>query len=210
MGLGVSTQPPIRVALVGLSETGKSHFLSVVCGDGTPNDETRHPTNGFYRETMVYRRRRIEFVEFGWMTVARGLCSDQQEQDRSFDLLMWFIDEHDTRDQVQVARSHVLGFVMGGQRPMALCVLLNKGRPFARRHAIVNHDWDLKNNDDDNKEQGRGAQHLTWQGLHRLVDAPGLRSLFPRGLYTTELSYRDPQAAALCLDWVLDPCELEL
>jgi len=49
MGLGTSAPPPVRVALVGLSETGKSHFLSVVCGDGSPNDETRHPTYGFYQ-----------------------------------------------------------------------------------------------------------------------------------------------------------------
>jgi len=207
MGLGVSKQPPIRVALVGLSETGKSHFLSVVCGDGTPNDETRHPTNGFYRESMVYRRRRIEFVEFGWMNVARGLCEDRHDGGRPFDLLMWFIDEHDTRDQVQVARSHVLGFVMAEQRPMALCVILNKGRPYAERHAIVGQEW---MEDRQLPPSAHRPGTLTWHGLHGLVDAPALRKLFPRGLYTTELSYRDPQAAALCLDWILDPCELHL
>jgi hypothetical protein len=196
MGLGASkVLPSVQVALVGLSETGKSHFLSVVCGD----EETSRPTHGVNRSSLMYRRRRIEFVEFGWLVVKRGLSSEHVQMQP--DVVVWFIDEHDSREEVQVARSQVLGFVMArnATKPMALCVILNRGRPTPRRRAIVGRDWV------DALEMNEQGPILRWASLSDTVDEQGLHPHFPRGIYMTELSYRDPQAATLCMDWMLDP-----
>jgi len=151
------------------------------------------------QETMTYRGRQMSFCEFGWLGTSRGLCSLQR--DVSYDCLLWFIDEHDTHEEIQLARSHVLGFVLPQHGPTALCIVLNRGRPFAARHAIRGCSWI----DDDSPPQ----PVRTWSSLATCTDARGLCSLYTRGVYLTELSYGDEQAATLCLDWLLDPQQLE-
>jgi hypothetical protein len=179
--MGLSSSKPVRrqhkyVSILGHSNSGKSHFLSVVCGDGSPNDETRHPTAGYYCETLCHAGVDIDFVEHGWTTVAMGCYGLWRER---VDMLMWFIDEHASRTQVQLARSHLLGFVQEHPGIGGLCIILNR-----RLNASI--------------------EGIAWNQLHALCDVDALHGLFARGVFLSELSYEDDQAPLLFLDWIIE------
>jgi len=193
-------EPTRRVALVGLTETGKSHFLSVLCGDGTEVTAQSHgPTCGMDRVHYRAGRRTVEFVEFGWTLLTTGVTRDLQKEDEPFHTLVWFIDAHDTQADVHDARSVILAFRETQPSTVALCIVLNKGRPHARRRLISRGRWAEPD------EQGHGERKVSWSLLPAFADIPALRNHFGAGVYATELSYMDPHAAALCLDWIIDP-----
>jgi hypothetical protein len=201
------TPPPRRVALVGLTETGKSHFLSVLFGDGTEVLAPTHgPTNGVDRMLCRQGSRAVEFVEFGWSILARGANGDFQTR-QPFDTIVWFIDEHDTMCDVHEARSALLGFMETQSVPTSLCIVFNKGRPRARRRIIAGSRWiDCHASAQVAHWEGtRGDRTVSWDALREFVDITALSALFVTGIYCTELSYRDPQSAALCLEWIIDP-----
>jgi len=190
---------PRRVALVGLSETGKSHFLSMLCGDGTEVAASTHgPTHGIDRVQCQVGSRPVEFVEFGWTILARGAKEDFQTQ-KPFDTLVWFIDCHDTLADVHEARSALLGFVETQTIPTALCIVLNKGRPRTHRRVIKGDRWS------DVLDAQRGERVVSWLVLAEFADTTSLGEYFRAGIYATEMSYTDPQSAALCLEWIIDP-----
>jgi len=184
-----------------MSETGKSHFLSVICGDGTTNDETLHPTNGYYCETLMHAGVTLDCVEFGWLVVQRGCRQERKlvpgDGMGDFDVLLWFIDEHDGRADVQLSQSHMLGFVMAQQQvPLGLCVILNRGRPHASRHVIKDNRW----HDDDGEHRDQSG--MSWETFKSWIALDSLAPHFPRGVHASELSYRDGFGADLILDWV--------
>jgi hypothetical protein len=200
----VKAPAPRRVALVGLSETGKSHFLSVLCGDGTEVLETLHgPTQGLDRVMWRAGQRQVEFVEFGWSVLSRGIKGDVREG-QLFDTIVWFIDEHDTLTDVHHGRSAMLAFVETQTVPTGLCIILNQGRPNAERRVISHGRWTDR---PEPREQRRPT--VTWSVLMEWVDGVALSSHFASGIYATELSYTDPTSASLCLEWILDPRPLD-
>ncbi len=167
-----------RIVLVGASGTGKSHFLSVVCGDGMPNDETRHSTHGQYKETLKHRGVQLDFVELGWPALRADCCTWWQHD---ADAVMWFIDERDSRSRIQHVRSHLLGFLESHAGIRGLCIILNKRTPYA----------------------GAGAtQNVTWSTLPSMCDVEALQGLFARRIYLSELSYEDEHTPLLFLDWL--------
>lgn len=193
--LSRSKRPPRRVALVGLSETGKSHFLSVLCGDGSP---PLAPTHGLDRVQYPSTGPVAEFVEFGWTTLALGANRDFQT-DMPFDSIVWFIDEHDSLLDVQAARSMLLGFAETQPSTTALCIVLNKERPYVHRRAIRQGRWS------EDMWEPYEERRVNWSVLCDFADTTALKPHFGGGVYATELSYSDPHAAALCLEWIVDP-----
>jgi hypothetical protein len=193
---------PRRVALVGLTETGKSHFLSVLCGDGTEVMSAVHgPTYGMDRVQWRIDGQPVEFVEFGWASLAVGVKEDLQTG-QPFDTIVWFIDEHDTLTDVLRARSALLAFVETQSIPTALCIILNKGRPRPIRRSVQEGRW-VVDSVVDAVPQG-GDRIVDWVLLPKFADVTGLARYFVGGIYTTELSYTDSQAASLCLEWIMD------
>jgi|WetSurMetagenome_2_1015567.scaffolds.fasta_scaffold00643_17 hypothetical protein len=193
-----------RVALVGLTETGKSHFLSVLCGDGT---EVLTPTFGLDRvQYRLGRGKAVKFVEFGWSVLRHDNDNDEiiighsnRGESEPFDSVVWFIDEHDTLIDVQEARSALLAFLETqptGYLP--LCIVINKGRPRTRRRIIEHGRWSSR------PDEQPPERIVNWVSLPEFVDMSSLGRHFGGAVYATELSYRDPQAAALCLDWIMD------
>jgi hypothetical protein len=202
---------PRRVALVGLSETGKSHFLSVLCGDGTEVLGTLHgPTQGLDRVLWRAGQRQVEFVEFGWTALARGIKGDVREG-QLFDTIVWFIDEHDTLVDVYHGRSALLAFVETQDVPTGLCIVLNQGRPYVERRVISRGRWtDIpETHEDDARRLPHGGRAVAWSVLTEWADTVALSPHFTSGIYATELSYTDPASASLCLEWILDPVPLD-
>jgi hypothetical protein len=143
----------------------------------------------------------VEFVEFGWPVLARGAKGDFQTG-RPFDTIVWFIDSHDTLADVQEARSALLGFVETQTIPTALCIVLNKGRPYTHRHIIKGNHWSELL---DYHAHQRGERIVSWAVLSEFADTTALSEHFRSGIYATEMSYTDPQSASLCLEWIIDP-----
>lgn len=92
---------PVRVALVGLSESGKSHFLSQV---STTPYTIIGPTNGLETTTVYDNRCVFEFTEYGFYAINKLLDNENWWKNplhANCDCVMLFIDANDTHSEVR-------------------------------------------------------------------------------------------------------------
>src|SRR5208282_5428689 len=93
----------IKVAVVGHTETGKSHFVSRVSGD--VDTATRRPTYGNYAGSISYGGYRLEFTEIGFLAAPTASVEP-------YDCVMWFIDSHDSVEDILDMRNYVISMAM--------------------------------------------------------------------------------------------------
>jgi hypothetical protein len=201
MGSWWSTPETIRIAVIGHTQTGKSHFVDRVSGgDG---DETRKQTYGTYAGNIGYGGRRLEFVETGFLARASLQTLD------GYDCVMWFIDSHSTLEEILEMRNYVVAVALGVvaeqstrkrdrrnvvppprldqissvTRRVPLCIVHNTGRPFPCRHNNNNN--------------------VAWTDLRQACQVNHLQTLYS-DIVVTQLSYTDADAPRLLFDWIID------
>lgn len=206
-----------KVVLVGATETGKSHFLAHAIGDGS---QTACPTFGTSRETCIHNGVAIEFMESGSLAHRSGgpeYCQMLLEPFFGRDhwkcsvapggatgCLAWFIDEHDTVEDIHLARNDVIFIQRYFADKLSLLVVYNMGRPRVRRRAIVpgsqGHPvW--REAVDDPKPPPTVHVAVHWEYLADVIDQRWLESVFAR-VMVTQLSYRDNRTIYSILDWL--------
>ena len=213
------------MAVVGLTETGKSHFISRVT-EGTANSETTRPTCGTYEADLSYAKKRIRLMEMG---ASVGPTWQHLFVCQSMGCILWFIDSHDTYEDVCAARNMLLQATQDAWSS-PLCVVYNIGRPRPKRRPIVSkisigsangpgdggdgggagfsrtmYEWE---NEDDAlnhrfkfEEDARQAYPVSWEQLPHVVGVSHLSSLFRR-VHLTRLVYATSAVETL-LDWVI-------
>lgn len=198
----------IPIVLVGLTETGKSHFLSMLVHETGNTSETQHPTYGFYMESVTHHSYSFNFTELGFLVLeSAGPRYVQQTRTRC---VMWFIDEHDTLEEIHLARSYVMRLAapettQGGWVPPCLCIVHNVGRPRARRRkAVLLNGAQWKEPDAAHFHQSSSSRRgVPWSELRLHADTYQLGILY-RHIMVMQLSYTDRDAPRLCFDWIID------
>jgi hypothetical protein len=202
----------IRVAVIGHTQTGKSHFVSRVSGLGDDTIETRRPTFGLTSGSIAYGGHRLEFTEIGYLALSTTRTLS------GFDCVMWFIDSHDPVEDILSMRSHVVRLACDEQPaaaakrdkdkrvrldevvqqlpPVPLCIVQNNGRPFCWRHAIENGAWV------DGAHHPFQPRYVEWHQLRSVCQADQLPPTYV-GVMMAQLSYTDPDAPALLFRWII-------
>lgn len=141
----------------------------------------------------------MRFDEFGYL--ARSITRT------GYNHVMWFIDRHDTANDIQHARSFVLAFAEAQQhKPRALCVVHNMGRPRLRRRHIdpVSRRWWCSDDDTATavvtEQRGRA---VAWEELAMVVDAELMQRDYGR-IKFMQLSYKDADVLSLAMDWIIN------
>jgi hypothetical protein len=202
MGNYVSSEA-VHVAVIGLTDTGKSHFLSLL-SEGVLNIETTHPTFGSYETVFSYRRRRIVLTEMGSHVYQSW---KNQFMAQNFSCIMWFIDEHDTLEDIYKARNRLVEATRETMKRIPLCVVHNIGRPHAHRRytTLKNGKLEWREDDDDN---GMRIVAVPWVHLSDALNVSYLEMLH-KTVYLTQLSYRDRVSPVFLLDWILNAATLD-
>jgi hypothetical protein len=198
----------IKVAMVGLTESGKSHYLSemtemyyTVVG----------PTNGVETTLVSDRRWSFAFMEYGFYAMNRLLDNDNWWRNPlhvKCDCVMLFIDVNDTHSdvrtlssdfffllelfffsfsQVMLARNLATRFAAFQNKPgqpsrIPLVVIHNNGRPRKQRRNIVKVTHSqitrLSWDDETQKTEEPSEPPLIWEYLERVIDVPYLTQHF--------------------------------
>lgn len=196
---------PIRVAIVGLTDTGKSRFISMVT-EGAPNSETLSPTCGTYEGDVSFAHQRIRLVEMGSSVgdTWRHLFGLSQ-----FDCILWFIDSHDSLEEILSARNRLLAATLDTHCPM--CIVHNTGRQAMTRRDIIMstemsrgitrtvYSWKPR---EKRQQQLREAHPLAWDHIPDMIGMRYLAQLY-RCIHITQLSYRNPESITAILNWVI-------
>lgn len=195
----------VHVALMGLTETGKSHFINVLSNDST-SKRTERPTNGTERAVISYRSKKIAFTEFG--SRIGQLWAHELQQD-PYTCVMWFIDEHDTAEDILVARNRMHHACLNspGKHDIPLCVVFNMGRPRIKRRDIYAELSTLAWKDPTLPAfvPSKGGI-VGWDMLSGVMDLRFLEAAH-RSVYVTQLSYNDGETPIFLMDWVLSCCK---
>lgn len=197
----VSRSESTRVLVVGLHDSGKSHFIRAATCDTLTEDADR-PTFGLYEASTVYRRRRITFCEMPPSSVY--LLPDQPPPA----VIVWFVDGHDTLTEVYDGRNiflHAVSFVASsssssskGERRLLvrprLCLVQNIGRPHPVRRRVAH---------------GQYLKEPCSRGKERPVEWDQLLEIFTeackddaKGAFATQISYKHADAPLLFMDWL--------
>lgn len=196
-----NTQPSSKcIVLVGLTETGKSHFLALV-GQGELNSATYKPTHGLYEEVLVYGKKRIQMVEFGSLICSSWKVIYSQRQEHVAGV-MWFIDSHDTAEDIYTARNRLLH--MTGEHLPFLCIVHNTGRPRRKRRkcqVLPIVEWSEDCDDEDEGGFKGGFKGVDWSQLGKVVNFDMLERIY-KSVYMTQLSYTDKTCPTLLAEWI--------
>ncbi len=212
----------LHVAVVGLTDTGKSHFVSRVT-EGIENTETTRPTCGTYDAELTYGRKRIRLTEMGSSV---GPTWQHMFGTTDFDCILWFIDSHDTAEDVYAARNMMMQATQDVHCP--LCIVYNMGRTHMRRRTIVSkvsvgrgnyandggsggggglsrtfYEWK------DDQEESCLAEEcecqpvpVRWKQLAQVAGLDYLSTLYRR-VHAVRLNYGNAEAVTLLFDWVI-------
>lgn len=210
----------LRIAVVGLTETGKSHFVSRVT-EGIENAETQSPTCGTYDAELTYGRKRIRLTELG---ASVGPTWQHMFGMTDFDCILWFIDSHDTTEDIYAARNMMMQATQDVHCP--LCIVHNTGRPHAVRRQIASKvSVGRRNYANDGGSGGGGGISRTlyewkdtqicpadececkpvpvrWKHLRQVAGLEYLSSLYRR-VHAVRLNYVNADAVTILLDWVI-------
>lgn len=196
----------VRVAVIGLTETGKSHFVSRVT-EGIENIETKRPTCGTYDAELAFGKKRIRLTEMG---ASVGPTWQHMFGTTDFDCILWFIDSHDSDEDVYAARNMMMQATQDVHCP--LCVVYNTGRPRTWRRPIVSkvcigreeglartlYEWA-----EDGPDCARHAwRPVKWKDLPDVVGTSYLATLY-KGVGVIRLCYGNAESVTLLLDWVI-------
>ena len=188
----------IKIVLIGHTETGKSHFLNKVVSDDVGYRETTHPTYGMYADTLRREGVIYDFSELGYVSLP--VCpSDYLDTERA-QCVMWFIDSHDTIEDIYPMRDKIISMMNGRdveQPRIPLCVVHNIGRPRCRRRKCVTgangYEWADNN--------GNTGERVTWNALSGVIDVPFMKQFFS-AVCISELSYSECDTPALLFLWI--------
>ena len=214
----VASTTTIRVAVVGHTETGKSHFVSHVSGD--VDTATKWPTYGIYTGTIAYGGYKLEFNEIGFLAAPTASVEP-------YDCVMWFIDSHDSVEDILDMRNYVISMAMAEQQPLSkkqkqhqppptfdklmetssggdggrvpLCIVHNHGRPFWRRDEISRERRWITG---DPQTRLPLQKPVEWGDLRRTCQIEHLELLYS-AIAAMQLSYTDPDAPRLLFDWII-------
>lgn len=118
--------------------------------------------------------------------------------------IMWFIDEHDSLEEVLAARNHVtfIRSYFATRISLGLCIVHNIGRPRDKRRLI---DCDAKGQvawrEPSLNSILKARQPVPWEILPDIIGFDGLSNLFPRSCMT-QLSYTDRNTIYKIMDWL--------
>lgn len=195
LGLGQARRT-INILLSGPTDSGKSHFLGVAA-HADPQEE--RPTYGTDIECITHAGHRLRFIEVGAAVAARSDFDCELVQRHKVDCVMWFIDEHDTAEQILAWRSRILRMAaFGGWIPPALCVIHSCGRPWFERRAVTadRRGWIAA------KPSPERSRPVRYDDLKALIDTHGLRAMYDR-LAMLQMSYSDADAPFMAFDWIV-------
>lgn len=176
----------INTMVIGLHDSGKSHFIKTASGDSDPTDG---PTFGVYTASVRYRKRRVTFLEVPPWSLY--LLPHQPQPS----VLIWFVDAHDTLTEVYDGRNlmlHVLTRVPGSIT--RVCLVHNVGRPHANRREAFDGRYLPPRSAAAAEEPAvswTGVLDVFFASLHTGLD-----------LYATQLSYTDPKTPLRLMDWI--------
>ena len=207
-----SSSSEIKVALIGLTETGKSHFLGVVGDAVLPS----HPTHGTEEITITHGKQQLRFTELG---ACIGESWAALFEARKFDCVMWFIDQHDTFEEICEGRNRLLHAVVPSSssaphtktfRQIPLCIIQNRGRSLEQRRSVEKivtsrgnrskYVWLDLNPAAEGSSSSNGG--VSWERLPSIINIDHLSSVHT-GVYLTQLSYTDDYALNQLLDWIV-------
>ena len=191
----------IDVALMGLSDTGKSHFLGTI---GGPEYAQQRPTNGTETLPLRYRGRLIRLTEFGG---CRSESWAHLMQVTRYSCIIWFIDSHDSLEDILTARNRIHDACMRPQlilsKMPALCIVHNMGRPHSIRRNVEAAMHTMEWAEHRTTRDAGGA--IVWADLPAVVDLAYLEKVHGP-VYLTQLSYQDLEVPVFLLNWVLETC----
>jgi hypothetical protein len=157
----------------------------------------------------------MEFTEIGFLAIASVPSVE------SIDCVMWFIDSHDTVEDILGFRNNIVSIATpvvvvaqkqdkrqlpprledlssAAEKRVPLCIVHNGGRPFFKRQDIQAGEWV------DSERGGSLPVPVKWEALRRVCQVD---QLLDQRLYSdvvlTQLSYTDPHAPELLFDWII-------
>lgn len=186
----------IRVLVVGLHDSGKSHFIKTATCDTATKEEEDRPTFGVYESSTMYRRRRITFCEMPPSSLY--LLPSYRHQS----VVIWFVDAHDTLTEVYDGRNIFLHIVntlaADDDKNTRVCLVQNIGRPHSARRRVVFGRYA----EADTSTSPVRERPVEWE---RLLDI--FHSALPNddnnaNRFATQISYKDAKAPLVLMDWI--------
>jgi len=201
-----SAQSPsntIKIVMIGNTETGKTHFLHKTCGDAEQSAPTK-PTFGKDHGKLVHGGITYDFTELGFMSL--NPLPDNYFDHETVQCVMWFIDNHDSIEDIFPIRSKLLSLMNARDETLPdipLCVVHNVGRKHRRRRSCLPAASGPKWVDYDVAKGDKTSQRfiVEWNKLSRTIDMEMLKQYFS-SICVTELSYTESGTPALIFDWI--------
>lgn len=180
-----------RVLVVGLHDSGKSHFIQTVTCDGYGKEDA--PTFGLYESSTTYKRQRVTFCEMPPSSLY--LLPDIAERG-DISIVMWVVDAHDTQTDVYDGRNTFLHVVASlASQEARLCLVHNVGRPHPVRRVAIHGAY---------KEPASQAATTTTERCMSWEEvlAVFLDACKDRPRYATQISYTDAKTPIALMDWI--------
>jgi len=204
-------QTVIKIAVIGNTETGKTHFISKVASSEEGFWDTLRPTFGTYRMDLAHKSRKnvtFELTEIGY-TALNNFPVDYIETE-GIQCIMWFIDCHDSAEDIYPIRSVLLRFMdqfssKKHRQPPLLCIIHNIGRPHVYRNKCIRSSSSKGNGNyvwvkDENACQ-RNRSPVKWENLRKVIGTKEMSDKFS-GIIMSELSYTEADTPAMVFDWI--------
>lgn len=186
-----STSKSSRVLVVGLHDSGKSHFMQTVTCDGYGKEDA--PTFGLYESSTTYKRQRVTFCEIPPSSLY--LLPDIAKRG-DISIVMWVVDAHDTQTDVFDGRNMFLHVVTSlASQGARLCLVHNVGRPHPVRRVAIHGAY---------KEPASQAATTTTERCMSWEEvlAVFLDACKDRPRYATQISYTDAKTPIALMDWI--------
>lgn len=197
----------VQILAVGLPNTGKTHFLSLM-SEGRMLHDTGHHTPGYFEADALYRQKRFRVRELGGIFYKQW--SRMLPRDMYLHCVFWFVNDSDCSEELYRSRNAVLSLLRSSSNlsEVPVCVIQNVGMPKMTREVEIQRISGMGCAAADNRIKYNpytpcaGTKLKTIEDVRDRLDLRALSS--DRDVYMTQISYTEGSSFQSLFDWILD------